>query len=137
LQGRNAEALADDDMAIRLDPKHPLGYVDRGQTLSNLGDRVAALASIDRAMQLAPGFPPALDLLKKIGTGGKPAAEPSAEAAKRRSSGSFSAALRKSTRRVHPHSITTRRRHRIAVRAAPGQAVELSEVRRAEGDGAF
>ena len=83
MQGRNAEALADDDMAIRLDPKHPLGYVNRGQTLSNLGDRVAALASIDRAMQLAPGFPPALDLLKKIGTGGKPAAEPSAEAAKR------------------------------------------------------
>jgi tetratricopeptide (TPR) repeat protein len=83
LQGRNAEALADDDMAIRLGPKHPLGYVNRGQTLSNLGDRVATLASIDRAMQLAPGFLPALDLLEKIGTGGKPAAEPSAEAAKR------------------------------------------------------
>jgi tetratricopeptide (TPR) repeat protein len=74
-------------MAIRLDPKQPLGHVNRGQTLNALGDRVAALASIDKALQLAPGFPPALDLLKKIGDGGrkggKSVAELSPDAAKR------------------------------------------------------
>jgi tetratricopeptide (TPR) repeat protein len=74
-------------MAIRLEPNHPLGYVNRGQTLNDLGDRVAAVNSINKALQLAPGFPPAVDLLKKIGTmngkGRKPAPEPSPEAAKR------------------------------------------------------
>jgi len=48
--------LADDDMAIRLEPNHPLGYVNRGQTLNDLGDRVAAVNSINKALQLAPGF---------------------------------------------------------------------------------
>jgi tetratricopeptide (TPR) repeat protein len=74
-------------MAIRLDPNQPLGYVNRGQTLNNLGDRVAAIASINKALQLVSAFPPAVELLKKIGDtgkkGGKPPAEPSREAANR------------------------------------------------------
>src|SRR4029077_20894353 len=44
-----------------------------------------ALASVNKALQLAPGFPPALDVLKKIGDhgrkGSKPAAAPSQDAA--------------------------------------------------------
>jgi tetratricopeptide (TPR) repeat protein len=32
-----------------------------------MGDRAAAIASINKALQLAPGFPPALETLKKIG----------------------------------------------------------------------
>ncbi len=43
------------------------------------------MASLNKALQLAPGFPPALEVLKKIGDtgrkGGKQAAEPSQEAA--------------------------------------------------------
>jgi len=77
-----ARELADEDQAIRLEP---LGYVNRGQTLNNLGDRVAAIASINKALQLVPGFTPAVDVLKKVGDKGKkrgkPAAEPSQEAA--------------------------------------------------------
>ena len=74
-------------MAIRLDPDQPIGYVNRGQTLNNLGDKVAALASLNKALQLLPGFPPALDVLKKIGDTsqkrGKQAAELSQETANR------------------------------------------------------
>ena len=69
--GKNAEALAEDDKAIRLDPSQPIGYVNRAQVVNSLGDHVAALASIDKALQMAPGFAPALDVLKKIGEGGK------------------------------------------------------------------
>ena len=67
-------------------PNHPLGYVNRAQTLDNLGDQIAAIASIDKALQLAPGFPPAVDLQKKIGERPKrrqAAADLSPEAANR------------------------------------------------------
>jgi len=85
LKSQYARALADEDMAIRLEPNHPIGYVNRGQTLKNLGNAVAAQASVDKALQLAPGFAPALDVQKKIGGGkkAKPAAEPSREVAQR------------------------------------------------------
>jgi tetratricopeptide (TPR) repeat protein len=50
-----------------------------------LGDHVAAMASLNKALQLAPGFAPALDVKKKIGDsskkGGKRAAQFSQEAA--------------------------------------------------------
>src|SRR6202043_385011 len=59
----------------------------RAQTLNSLGDHVAAMASLNKALQLAPGFAPALEVQKKIGDSGKPggkqAAEPSQEAANR------------------------------------------------------
>jgi tetratricopeptide (TPR) repeat protein len=89
LAGQNARALADDDMAIRLDPNQPLGYVNRGQTLNHLGDRVAALASIDKALQLAPGFPPALEQLKKIGAGGNNATKPAANLSREAANGDY------------------------------------------------
>ena len=45
------------------------------------------MASLDKALQLVPGFPPAVELVKKIGDvgrkGGKPSTDISAEAAKR------------------------------------------------------
>ncbi len=46
LKSQNALALVDADMAIRLEPAHPLGYVDRAQTLNSLGDRIAAINSL-------------------------------------------------------------------------------------------
>jgi hypothetical protein len=57
-------AGADFSEAIRLasdlDPVQPLGYVNRGETIDKPGDKVAALASINKALHLASGFPPAL-----------------------------------------------------------------------------
>jgi tetratricopeptide (TPR) repeat protein len=80
MTNRHALALADEDHAIRLEPTHPLAYVNRAETLNKLGDHVAAVNSIDTALQLAPGFPPALDVQKKIGPAAK-SAEPSPQAA--------------------------------------------------------
>ena len=83
---RNAEALADDDMSIRLDAREPVAYVNRGQVLDKLGDKVAAVASINQALVMVPDFPPALDVLKKVvgpvKKRGKPAAAISAARAK-------------------------------------------------------
>lgn len=67
-------------MAIRLEPQHPLAYVNRAETLKLLGDKVAARASVTKALQLAPGFPPAVEVLKKLGEP-KRSKEPSSEAA--------------------------------------------------------
>lgn len=72
----NDRALADFDMAIRLEPKHPLAYVNRGATLNDRGERAAAIASINKALQLSPGFPPALEALKKIGAANGKAQKP-------------------------------------------------------------
>ena len=83
--GQHARALADEDIAIRLEPNAPLGFVNRGETLYKLGDRIAAVDSVDKALRLAPGFVPAVDWLKKVADprrkGGKPAAEISQQAA--------------------------------------------------------
>ena len=61
------KALADFDMAIKLEPAHPLAYVDRGQTLNDMGDRDGAIAAVSQALKIAPDFAPALDLQKKLG----------------------------------------------------------------------
>jgi len=81
LTEQNALALADDDKAMHLNPAYPLTYVNRAEAVNGLGDRVAAINSLNRALELAPGFPPALDVQKKIGSKGKAAAEPSPQAA--------------------------------------------------------
>jgi tetratricopeptide (TPR) repeat protein len=73
-------------MAVRLEPNYPLNHVNRGQALNELGDPVAAMAAIDKALQLAPGFPPALEQQKKIAAtqkGRKAPADISPDTAKR------------------------------------------------------
>jgi tetratricopeptide (TPR) repeat protein len=67
LLGENDRALADTDMVIRLEPRQPLAYVNRGKILNDMGDRAGAIASINKALKLVPGFPPALKALKEIG----------------------------------------------------------------------
>lgn len=82
LQSQYARALADDAMAIKLEPRHPLAYVNRAETMAKLGDKVAARNALDRALQLAPGYPPAVEFTKKLGDV-KRGKEPSREAASR------------------------------------------------------
>ncbi len=66
LLGDNTKALADFDAAIKLDPKQPLGYVNRSEPLYALGKHAEAIASVKKALELAPNFPPALETLKKF-----------------------------------------------------------------------
>ncbi len=54
-QGRDAEALADLDAALRIDPDRARLHVARGATLSDLGRRDEALAECSRALALDPG----------------------------------------------------------------------------------
>ena len=60
-------ALSDNDKALDLDPNQPLAFVNRGLAMHGLGDDAGALAAIKLALQLAPGFQPALDALREIG----------------------------------------------------------------------
>jgi tetratricopeptide (TPR) repeat protein len=65
--GENLRALSDNDKALDLEPNQPLAFVNRGLAMHGLGDDAGALAAIKGALELAPGFPPALDALKQIG----------------------------------------------------------------------
>ncbi len=55
--GRLAEALADYDSVIALDPNYPEYHFDRGNLLHRMGRDDEALASYERAIQLSPPFP--------------------------------------------------------------------------------
>ena len=67
LLGENLRALSDNDKALDLTPNHPLAFVNRGLAMHGLGDDAGALAAIKDALIPAPGFPPALDALQKMG----------------------------------------------------------------------
>jgi tetratricopeptide (TPR) repeat protein len=54
--GRYAEALADYDQALALDPKPARTYFSKGSALGRLGQRDAALACFDRALTLDPSL---------------------------------------------------------------------------------
>jgi tetratricopeptide (TPR) repeat protein len=54
--GRHDEALADYDMAIRLDPNHASAYANRGKTYHELGLHTQALADLDAAVRLDPSY---------------------------------------------------------------------------------
>ena len=54
--GRHAEALADFDAAIRLDPTDAEAHVNRGLTYFDLGRHVEALADYDAAIRLDPNY---------------------------------------------------------------------------------
>jgi tetratricopeptide (TPR) repeat protein len=66
MMGEKRRALADFDRTIKLDPKEPLGYVNRAAILNEMGDQRAAMTTIERALELAPNYPPALETQKKI-----------------------------------------------------------------------
>ena len=55
--GRRAEALADLDEVVGLDPQYPEYYFDRGNLRFQQGDAAGALADYARAEALAPPFP--------------------------------------------------------------------------------
>ncbi len=54
--GRRAEALADCDAAIRLDPNYAQAYYNRGISYDALGRRAEALADYDAAIRLDPNL---------------------------------------------------------------------------------
>ncbi len=56
-QGRFAEALADFNKSIDMDPKYFLTYTKRAWVYKQLHNHEAALADLERAEQLAPNFP--------------------------------------------------------------------------------
>ncbi|WP_344945576.1 tetratricopeptide repeat protein [Sphaerisporangium flaviroseum] len=55
--GDPAEALADLDTAIEIDPAYPDYYLDRGNLLFQMGRPDAALADYERAIRLSPPLP--------------------------------------------------------------------------------
>ncbi|MFC6084924.1 tetratricopeptide repeat protein [Sphaerisporangium aureirubrum] len=57
--GRRAEALAELDAAIGIDPDHPDHYLDRGTLLFRMGRPDAALADVETALRLSPPLPEA------------------------------------------------------------------------------
>jgi tetratricopeptide (TPR) repeat protein len=57
--GRRAEALAEFDAAIGIDPDHLDHYLDRGTLLVRMGRLDAALADFDTALRLSPPLPEA------------------------------------------------------------------------------
>jgi tetratricopeptide (TPR) repeat protein len=67
LLGENLRALSDNDKVLDLEPNQPLAFVNRGLAMHGLGDDAGALAAIKGALELAPGFRPALDALQQIG----------------------------------------------------------------------
>jgi len=54
--GRPDEALADLEMALKLNPRSSHAYVNRGTLLSQRGEEKKALADIDRGIELDPSF---------------------------------------------------------------------------------
>ena len=71
--GDKKRAMADYDTALRLEPGHPINHVNRAMLLTDMGDTAGAMASIRKALAIAPDFPPALEQLKKIEAGKKSA----------------------------------------------------------------
>ena len=66
--GRESPRVAGFRKGHRARTKKPLPFVNRGLALHELGDNAGAFAAVNVALKLVPGFPPALDALKKIGT---------------------------------------------------------------------
>jgi tetratricopeptide (TPR) repeat protein len=64
-RGRNAEALAAIDEALRIDPAFDMAYVYRGNILLMQGDRAAAVAMYEKAIALNPGNTAAREALFK------------------------------------------------------------------------
>jgi tetratricopeptide (TPR) repeat protein len=58
--GRQDEALADFEAALRLRPGDTAAMANRGNALQGLGRHAEALESFDRALALRPGFAPVL-----------------------------------------------------------------------------
>ncbi|HEX5495918.1 MAG TPA: tetratricopeptide repeat protein, partial [Mycobacteriales bacterium] len=55
--GRTAEAIADFDHVIELDPHYSEYYFDRGNTRSKAGDYAGAIVDYEQAMACSPPFP--------------------------------------------------------------------------------
>jgi tetratricopeptide (TPR) repeat protein len=60
--GRNDEALALLDRAVRLDPADPERQVDRARVLANRGDPAGAAAALEPLLQRNPAYLPALQV---------------------------------------------------------------------------
>jgi adenylate cyclase len=57
-QGQHAEAIADAERAIELDPNDPIGYFAMNRALTYAGSPVKAIDYIKKAMWLNPHYPP-------------------------------------------------------------------------------
>ena len=73
--GDRKRAMADYDVALRLEPGHPINHVNRASLLNEMGDTAGAMAHIRKALAIAPDFPPAIEQLKKIEASKKSAAK--------------------------------------------------------------
>jgi tetratricopeptide (TPR) repeat protein len=69
--GRNAEAIAEYDWSLRLNPRDPNGYAGRADALAALGPVEPALADYEQALRLAPLHAHAIagraDVLARLG----------------------------------------------------------------------
>jgi tetratricopeptide (TPR) repeat protein len=61
------QAIADYNQAIRLDPKDPRPYYNRGGAYLNQGDRKRAVEDYRKALKLYPQFEPAKERLEELG----------------------------------------------------------------------
>ena len=52
--GDHASALVDWDRAVKIDPRLPMAFINRGHVLAALGDRYAAARSFRDAIELDP-----------------------------------------------------------------------------------
>lgn len=64
--GRFEEALTAYDTALKAAPEDPGLWAGRGLVLSELDRQKEALQSCNRALELKPGFPPALEIKVEI-----------------------------------------------------------------------
>ena len=62
-----ADAVADFDAAIKLDPHYATAFYNRANAKLNTGDKQGAIADYRQALQLHPGFNEAADALKELG----------------------------------------------------------------------
>jgi tetratricopeptide (TPR) repeat protein len=56
--GRPADALADCDRALAIDPRHAIALFNRGVSLAHLGRKTEARAAIERSVEADPASRP-------------------------------------------------------------------------------
>ena len=60
-------AIADFDMAIKIDPKYATAFYNRADVKLTAGEKSGAIADYRQALTLRPGFKEAADMLKQLG----------------------------------------------------------------------
>jgi tetratricopeptide (TPR) repeat protein len=60
-------AIADFDIAIKIDPRYATAFYNRARTKLDASDKSGAIEDFRQALALRPGFKEAADMLKQLG----------------------------------------------------------------------